>query len=91
MAWGQEKKYEALRKFRDEPFALTTLQNPTTEVRTYAELVQAAQRAYPNTLPAGRQACPPTRRANQSYSLMAQILKNAASHSKRLSATHSNR
>ena len=30
-------------KFRDPRFALTTLQNPDLEVRTYAELVQAAQ------------------------------------------------
>jgi len=30
-------------KFRDDRFALTTLQNPECEVRTYAELVQAAQ------------------------------------------------
>ena len=30
-------------KFRDDRFALTTLQNPDLEVRTYAELVQAAQ------------------------------------------------
>jgi hypothetical protein len=29
--------------FRDDRFALTTLQNPNLEVRTYAELVQAAQ------------------------------------------------
>jgi hypothetical protein len=32
------------RNFRDDRFALTTLQNPNLEVRTYAELVQAAQR-----------------------------------------------
>ena len=31
------------RRFRDDRFALTTLQNPNIEVRTYAELVQAAQ------------------------------------------------
>jgi hypothetical protein len=30
-------------KFRDPRFALTTLQNPNIEVRTYAQLVQAAQ------------------------------------------------
>jgi hypothetical protein len=30
-------------KFRDPRFALTTLQNPNIEVRTYAPLVQAAQ------------------------------------------------
>jgi hypothetical protein len=30
-------------KFRDPRFALTTLQNPDIEVRTYAQLVQAAQ------------------------------------------------
>ena len=32
-------------KFRDPRFALTTLQNPTWEVRTRAELIQAAQQA----------------------------------------------
>jgi hypothetical protein len=32
-------------KFRDPRFALTTLQNPTWEVRTRAELIQAAQPA----------------------------------------------
>ena len=32
-------------KFRDPRFALTTLQNPTWEVRTRAELIQAAQDA----------------------------------------------
>src|SRR5271156_2436503 len=32
------------RKFRDDRFALTTLQNPNIEVRTHAELVAAAQR-----------------------------------------------
>ena len=30
--------------FRDDRFALTTLQNPNLEVRTYSELVQAAER-----------------------------------------------
>jgi hypothetical protein len=33
------------RKFRDDRFALTTLQNPLCEVRTRAELIQAAQLA----------------------------------------------
>jgi hypothetical protein len=32
------------RRFRDDRFALTTLQNPTLEVRTHAELVAAAER-----------------------------------------------
>jgi hypothetical protein len=32
-----------LRRFRDDRFALTTLQNPNIEVRTHAQLVQAAQ------------------------------------------------
>jgi hypothetical protein len=36
------------RKFRDDRFALTTLQNPDLEVRTYAELVQAAQQEREN-------------------------------------------
>jgi hypothetical protein len=33
------------RKFRDDRFALTTLQNPTWEVRTRAQLIEAAQKA----------------------------------------------
>lgn len=36
------------RKFRDARFALTTLQNPLCEVRTYAELCQDAQREREN-------------------------------------------
>jgi hypothetical protein len=36
------------RRFRDDRFALTTLQNPNIEVRTYAELVQAAQQEREN-------------------------------------------
>lgn len=36
------------RRFRDARFALTTLQNPTIELRTYAELVQAAEQARQN-------------------------------------------
>jgi hypothetical protein len=36
------------RKFRDDRFALTTLQNPNIELRTYAELVQAAQQERQN-------------------------------------------
>ncbi len=36
------------RRFRDDRFALTTLQNPNLEVRTYAELVQAAQQEREN-------------------------------------------
>jgi hypothetical protein len=36
------------RRFRDDRFALTTLQNPLCEVRTYAELVQAAQQEREN-------------------------------------------
>jgi len=32
------------RNFRDDRFVLTTLQNPNLEVRTYSELVQAAER-----------------------------------------------
>jgi hypothetical protein len=39
-------------KFRDDRFALTTLQNPDIEVRTYAELVQAAQPVAQPLLPA---------------------------------------
>jgi len=35
------KRY--FQRYRDDRFALTTLQNPNIEVRTYAQLVQAAQ------------------------------------------------
>jgi|HubBroStandDraft_1064217.scaffolds.fasta_scaffold1290866_1 hypothetical protein len=45
------------RRFRDDRFALTTLQNPTIEVRTYADLVQTAQQ--------GRQNHPPPRKSPQ--------------------------
>jgi hypothetical protein len=38
------KKMRRFRKFRDDRFALTTLQNPTIEVRTHAELVAAGER-----------------------------------------------
>jgi len=53
-----------LQKFRDDRFALTTLQNPTIEVRTYAELCQAAQPARENqpapaAIPAPISATPP--------------------------------
>jgi hypothetical protein len=42
----QEKKnMKRFGKFRDPRFALTTLQNPTCEVRTRAQLIEAAQRA----------------------------------------------
>ena len=37
-----------LQRFRDDRFALTSLQNPTIEVRTYAEPCQAAQLAREN-------------------------------------------
>jgi hypothetical protein len=40
---GQEKNMRRFPKFRDPRFALTTLQNPKLEVRTHAQLVQAAQ------------------------------------------------
>jgi hypothetical protein len=43
------------RGFRDDRFALTTLQNPTWEVRTHAELIQAAQRERQSQ----QQAAPP--------------------------------
>jgi hypothetical protein len=39
------KRY--FQRYRDDPFALTTLQNPDIEVRSYAQLVQAAQYAAP--------------------------------------------
>ena len=41
---GQERNMERFfQYFRDDRFALTTLRNPNLEVRTYAQLVQAAQ------------------------------------------------
>src|ERR1700675_1580699 len=43
LPWARRENMRRFRKFRDDRFALTTLQNPTIEVRTYAELVQAAQ------------------------------------------------
>jgi hypothetical protein len=43
------------RGFRDDRFALTTLQTPTWEVRTHAELIQAAQRERQSQ----QQAAPP--------------------------------
>jgi hypothetical protein len=43
------------RGFRDDRFALTTLQNPTWEVRTHADLIQAAQKARATQ----QQAAPP--------------------------------
>jgi hypothetical protein len=53
------------RRFRDDRFALTTLQNPNLEVRTYAELVQAAQQERENqpapaAIPAAISATPPS-------------------------------
>jgi hypothetical protein len=36
------------RRFSDDRFAPTTLQNPTIEARTYAELVQAARQKREN-------------------------------------------
>jgi len=45
-------------KFRDDRFALTTLQNPLIEVRTYAELVQAAQHVVAQPLLAVQAAAP---------------------------------
>jgi hypothetical protein len=63
----QEKKnMKRFRKFRDPRFVLTTLQNPSWEVRTRAELIQAAQDALTRQpdaaeLPfAGRPAAPGT-------------------------------
>ncbi len=46
------------RKFRDERFALTTLQNPLVDVRTYAELVQAAQQERENRAAAAQIPAP---------------------------------
>ena len=44
--------------FRDDRFALTALQNPLCEVRTYAELVQAAQPFVAQPLLAAQAAAP---------------------------------
>jgi hypothetical protein len=58
------KNMKRFRKFRDPRFALTTLQNPSWEVRARAELIQAAQDALARQpdaaeLPfAGRPAAP---------------------------------
>jgi hypothetical protein len=43
LPWPGQKNMRRFPKFRDPRFALTTLQNPNIEVRTYAQLVQAAQ------------------------------------------------
>jgi len=40
------KRY--FQRFRDDRFALSTLQNPNCEVRTYAELVQSAPQEREN-------------------------------------------
>jgi hypothetical protein len=49
------------RKCRDDRFALATLQNPLCDVRTYAELVQAAQRERENQLGAAQIPATPAR------------------------------
>jgi len=46
------------RKIRDDRFAPTTPQDPRSEVRTHAEPLHPAQRAYPNTLSAGQEGLP---------------------------------
>ena len=62
-------------KFRDPRFALTTLQNPTWEVRTRAELIQAAQPAIerqpdaPKSLPLQRLRNRRSQRTNQPQTL----------------------
>jgi hypothetical protein len=43
LPWARRKNMRRFGEFRDERFALTTLQNPFGEGRSYAELVQAAQ------------------------------------------------
>jgi hypothetical protein len=58
------------RKSRDDRFALTTLQNPLCEVRTYGELVQAARRERENhqaaaEIPAPQPPAPPPSPARQ--------------------------
>src|ERR1700675_3044513 len=64
----RENMKRCFRRFHDDRFALTTLQNPTIEVRTYAELVQAAQQErenqpapapIPAAIPAPISAAPP--------------------------------
>src|SRR5271155_3968732 len=56
--WARRKNMRRFRKFRDERFALTTLQNPLVEVRTYAELVQAAQKERENQAAAAQIPAP---------------------------------
>src|SRR5271155_5624115 len=41
----EKKNMKHFRRFRDDRFALTTLQNPLCEVRTRAQLIEAAQKA----------------------------------------------
>ena len=52
------KRY--FQKFRDDRFALTTLQNPDLEVRTHAQLVQAAQQEREWQATARANRCNPT-------------------------------
>jgi hypothetical protein len=55
LPWPRRKNTKRFfRGFIDDRFALTTLQNPLCEVRTYAELVQAAQQERENHPPAAR-------------------------------------
>jgi hypothetical protein len=60
LIWARRKNMRRFRKFRDERFALTTLQNPLVEVRTYAELVQAAQQERENRAAAAQIPAPVT-------------------------------
>src|ERR1700722_4406479 len=60
LPWARRKNMRGFRKFRDDRFALTTLQNPNLELRTYAELCQAAQPERENQpAPAAISATPP--------------------------------
>jgi hypothetical protein len=53
------------RKFRDDRFALTTLQNPNIEVRTYAQLVQAAEQEREWQARAAQYAAPRAQRSTR--------------------------
>jgi hypothetical protein len=55
----------SFRKFRDDRFSLTTLENPTIELRSHAELVQAAQRERESLPAVARQPVAPQIPATQ--------------------------
>jgi hypothetical protein len=58
LPWTGRKSMRRFPKFRDPRFALTTLQNPNIEVRTCAQLVQAAQQERERQARAAQCAAP---------------------------------